>query len=129
MRSDLDDVSPEILAKTLNDFSKLCRSDNDKWWRRPNGRKLTRNDGELFMLMVSEVAEAMEGVRKDSMDDHLPHRKMVEVELADVLIRVFDYCGEHNLDIGGAFMEKRNYNAIRKDHSYAERSKPNGKKW
>jgi NTP pyrophosphatase (non-canonical NTP hydrolase) len=81
------------------------------------------------MLIVSEVAEAMEGVRKDLMDDHLPHRKMVVVELADVLIRVFDYCGEHNLDIGGALMEKRNYNTARKDHSYAARSKPNGKKW
>ena len=37
------------------------------------------------MLIVSEIAEAMEGERKDLMDDKLPHRKMAEVELADAL--------------------------------------------
>lgn len=38
-------------------------------------------------------AEAMEGERKGLMDDHLPHRPMAEVELADALIRLFDYAG------------------------------------
>ncbi|XUM19805.1 hypothetical protein ACRAVF_19255 [Bradyrhizobium oligotrophicum S58] len=44
------------------------------------------------MLIVSEIAEAMEGERKSLMDDHLPHRKMVEVELADTLILHFRLC-------------------------------------
>ena len=39
------------------------------------------------MLTISEIAEAMEGERKNLMDDHLPHRKMAEVEIADAYIR------------------------------------------
>jgi hypothetical protein len=35
----------------------------------------------------------MEGERKNLMDDHLPHRRSAEVELADALIRIFDYAG------------------------------------
>jgi hypothetical protein len=45
------------------------------------------------MLAVTEIAEATEGERKDIMDDHLPHRKMGEVELADALIRILDTGG------------------------------------
>lgn len=46
-----------------------------------------------LMLTVSEVAEAMEGDRKNLMDDKVPHRTMLEVELADVLIRTLDIGG------------------------------------
>lgn len=41
-------------------------------------------------LIHSEVSEALEGYRSDKMDDKLPHRKAIEVELADVIIRVGD---------------------------------------
>jgi len=62
-------------------------------------RRKDRNKGELLMLCVSELAEAMEGHRKDKMDDKLPHRKMAEVELADFLIRAFDMAGGLELDL------------------------------
>ena len=81
------------------------------------------------MLMVSELAEAMEGERKSLMDDKLPHRKMAEVELADALIRIFDYAAAYNYDIGGAFVEKMEYNAHREDHKHEARALSNGKKW
>lgn len=58
-----------------------------------------RNLGELLMLAVSELAEALEGHRKNRMDDHLPHRKMAEVELVDFLIRMFDVAGGLGLDL------------------------------
>ena len=46
------------------------------WWNDVNtGQPLERNKGELLMLMVSEIAEAMEGERKGLMDSHLPHGK------------------------------------------------------
>lgn len=80
-------------------------------------------------LIHSEVSEAMEGDRKDLMDDHLPHRKMVEVELADAVIRIFDLAGAMGLDIGGAMVEKLEYNAKRADHKPENRSKTNGKKY
>ncbi len=89
----------------------------------------TRNQGELLMLVVSEIAEAMEGVRKNLMDDKLPHRKMVEVELADAMIRMFDIAGALGLDLGGAIAEKRAFNASRADHKIENRLKENGKKF
>jgi NTP pyrophosphatase (non-canonical NTP hydrolase) len=79
--------------------------------------------------LPSEIAEAMEGERKDLQDDHLPHRKMAEVELADALIRIFDYAGEYGYDLDGAVSEKLEYNAKRQDHTFAARQAVNGKKW
>ena len=92
------------------------------------GKRIERNTGEVLMLMVTELAEAMEGYRKNLMDDHLPHRKMVEVELADCVIRIFDTCGAMGLDIGGAIQEKFHYNQKRADHKLENRQKPGGKK-
>lgn len=88
-----------------------------------------REKGTLLMLIVSEVAEAMEGERKDLMDDKLPHRKMAEVELADAVIRIFDYCGLHGYDIQSAVIEKMEYNLTRPDHKRENREKGGGKKW
>lgn len=89
----------------------------------------TRNTGELLCLVHSEISEAMEGDRKNLMDDKLPHRKMLEVELADALIRIFDIAGAKGLDLGGAIAEKRSYNAVRKDHKVENRIKDDGKKY
>lgn len=47
-------------------------------------------------LIMTELAEAVEGKRKGLMDDKLPHRKMVEVELADAVIRALDLCAAIN---------------------------------
>lgn len=86
-----------------------------------------RNTGELLMLCVSELAEAMEGHRKSLPDDKLPHRSMFEVELADCLIRIFDLAGARGLDLQGAYEEKMAYNAQRADHKIEQRLQPGGK--
>lgn len=100
------------------------------WWHDPHtGNRLDRNKGELICLMHSELSEAMEGARKGLMDDHLPHRKMEEVELADTIIRILDYAGGHGLDVGGALVEKLKFNVSRSDHKPSERVKEGGKKW
>lgn len=65
------------------------------WWTdlETGGRK-ERDTLELFALIHSELSEALEAHRKkDRMDDKLPHRKGVEVELADTVIRLFDFLG------------------------------------
>jgi len=85
--------------------------------------------GEKLMLVVSEISEAMEGHRKNLMDDKLPHREMIEVELADAVIRIADLAGAMNLDLGGAIAEKLEYNRHRPDHKVENRSLVNGKKY
>lgn len=83
--------------------------------------------GEKLMLIVSELAEAMEGHRKNLMDDHIPHRESIEVELADAVIRIFDLAGAMNLDMGGAITDKMQYNATRQDHKLENRRASGGK--
>jgi NTP pyrophosphatase (non-canonical NTP hydrolase) len=115
---------------TLNDYARECHQANMKWWQDlMTGQMITRNKGEMLMLVVSEIAEAMEGERKDLMDDKLPWRRSAEVELADALIRIFDYAAAHGYDLEGAYREKMAYNARRADHTPEERLKAGGKKW
>jgi len=117
-------------TEPLNRLSNICHNANEMWWLHPvTGARIDRNKGELLMLIVSELAEAMEGERKDLMDDHLPHRKMAEVELADTLIRIFDYAGAFGYDLDGAVREKLAYNAKRDDHKREARLTAGGKKW
>src|SRR5690625_2357183 len=88
-----------------------------------------REEGTMLALIHSEVSEAMEGFRKNLMDDHLTHRKMAEVELADAVIRIFDLAGSQGFDIGSAMMEKLLYNTQREDAKPENRAKKNGKKF
>lgn len=78
-------------------------------------------------LSHSELSEAMEGHRKGLMDDKLPHRSMLEVELADAVIRIADLAGAMNLDLGAAIAEKMAYNAVRPDHKLEARMGAGGK--
>lgn len=88
-----------------------------------------REIGTLIALCHSELSEALEGARKDLNDDHLPHRKMIEVELADCIIRILDMAGALNLDVAGAIADKHHYNANRADHKRENRKGYGGKKF
>lgn len=63
---------------------------NRKWWFDEKGNRLPRNMDTHFMLMTSELSEAMEAFRKNKKDDHLPQFDGVVVELADFVIRLAD---------------------------------------
>lgn len=79
-------------------------------------------------LIHSEISEALEGVRKDKQDDHLPAFSSFEVELADALIRIFDLAGGSELRLGAALAAKLEYNAQWADHKPENRSAAGGKK-
>lgn len=117
-------------GQQINDLAAAIHQLNQTWWHHPRtGKRLKRNKGEMIALMHSELSEALEAVRKDLMDDKLPHRKGEEVEMADAVIRIMDYCAAHGLDLGGAMVEKLAYNAQRPDHKPANRLKKGGKKF
>ena len=99
------------------------------WWTDlDTGESLIgKNTPEKLMLIVTEVAEAMEGHRKGLQDEKLPHRPMIEVELADAVIRIADLAGSLGLDLGGAIAEKMAFNATREDHRPEVRRLAGGK--
>lgn len=103
------------------------------WWIDPKtGESITSNPycfSNKLMLTVSELSEAMEGDRKNLMDDKLPHRTMREVELADAVIRIFDLAGAYGMDLGGAVSEKLAFNSTRADHRLENRIKDGGKSY
>lgn len=84
---------------------------------------------EKLCLTHSEISEGMEGLRKNLMDDKLTHRPMLEVEMADAIIRMLDLSGALGFDIEGAIMEKLEFNKNRPDHKPENRNKENGKKF
>lgn len=81
------------LIEDAFDFCDLCHDAAREagWWTDlSTGQPVRRNTGEILMLAVSEITEAVEAWEHRLMDDKLPHRRGVEVELADFCIRTFD---------------------------------------
>lgn len=105
-----------VIARKLYNSAK-----NAGWHDNP------RNLGTGIALIHSEVSEALEAGRKDLNDDHLPHRKGLEVELADALIRILDESMLRGVDVAGAMQEKHTYNQSREDHKRENRAKVGGK--
>lgn len=99
------------------------------WWNDlRTGEAIEKPVSELLMQIVGEIAEGWEGFRKGLMDDKLPHRKMLEVELADTVIRIFDAAGGLGFNLGGAISEKMEFNERREDHKREHRLAEGGKK-
>jgi len=121
-------ATPELQAYVL-DF--MCGDIYNKnlaagWWDQADNPLVVPTK---LMLIVSEIAEAMEGHRKSLKDDKLPDEDMLGVELADVLIRVFDLCGFLGIDVGTLLLKKAAFNANRADHKPENRAATNGKKY
>lgn len=118
------------MNEVINELRDFCYNESlTAGWHTDlaTGELKDRNKAEMICLIHSELSEAMEGERKDLMDDHLPSRPMAEVEMADAVIRIMDYCGRWGYDIGGAITEKLEYNRNRADHKIENRVKDGGK--
>ena len=80
------------------------------FWERP------RNDGELIALMHSELSEALEetrGIGGPHESEHIPGFTGLEEEMADLVLRVMDFCVGRGCDLPAALIAKMKYNATR----------------
>lgn len=122
------------MPNTLNEFCDLAVN---------NAKKkgfIDVNIPTQLMLIVTEVSEAMEDHRKGlkpdefiyttadgvtySSEDSLFHVELngphpqkpcgIPSEIADIVIRCFDFCGRYGIDLDRAVSEKMSYNATRK---------------
>lgn len=126
----MNDLESDV-AKGIDALLDLAHTTarNAGWYHDPQtGLAIDRNFGEVVALMHSELSEALEAHRKDLMDDKLPHRSGIEVEFADLFIRVADTAAALGLDLAGAIIEKNRYNGGRADHKLEVR-RAGGKKY
>jgi len=126
MNSDV--VIFDIQAYEITDVSEQIHSANKKWWTDMDPKN-PKDVTVKLALVVTEVSEAIEGVRKGLMDDKLPQYEMVDVEIADAIIRLLDLAGARGIDIGWIIRDKLNYNAVRVDHTQEHRDAEGGKKF
>jgi NTP pyrophosphatase (non-canonical NTP hydrolase) len=71
-------------------------------------------DQACMARIMGEVGEAVEAMRHGNpASEKIPSHSHVEEELADTLIRIFDYCGMKGYDLGGAVVAKMEHNSGR----------------
>ena len=76
-------------------------------WRKKKGFKTSwKNMPEKLMLVVTELAEAMEAIRKDDGQNF-------NEEIADTFIRLLDICGSVGIDIEDEIKSKMAVNEKR----------------
>ena len=101
----------------LNELAqKIVKGTKEKgFWDNPENQ-----DSEKFLLMVTEISEAIEEIRAGHARDEVYYNETnvskpegVPIELADCLIRILDYCGQWDIDIDMAVQEKMTYNINR----------------
>jgi len=112
-----DEPAPPAPPLTLNDLRDLCYASAKAHGFYDIG---LRNLGEQLMLIVTELAEAMEEVRlkpreglRVGLSDPEGKPCGFPSEIADVFIRLFDLCGSLGIDIEAAVDAKMAYNLNR----------------
>jgi NTP pyrophosphatase (non-canonical NTP hydrolase) len=102
-------------------IKELCKKahriavDKGFWLVTPSGHVAQRNTSELLMLIVSELGEACEALRKNQRQISKVewYKDTFEDEIADVFIRLGDMCEAMGIDIEWQIKKKMEYNQTR----------------
>ena len=111
--SRLADLQQDVVSPTIPHIAELCQriSKIKGFWEEGE----TRNKAEMIALMHSELSEALEALRIDENEysQKATGCTILEEEMADVVIRVFDFCHGFNLKLTKAILNKMEYNFSR----------------
>lgn len=73
-------------------------------------------------LMCTEISEGAEAIIEEKhSDDHCPQLPALDAEMADLAIRMFHFCGEHNIELGSSVAIKHDYNT-RRPHMHGKKA-------
>lgn len=113
---ELDDL-PDFYVGDLNSWVDICHGMAlSKGWHDMDLPE--RSFGDIIALIHSELSEALEEYRAGHDPQEIYGQvdgkpEGIPIELADVLIRIFDYCGKAGIDLQEAVNLKVKYNETR----------------
>ena len=103
----------------MGEITNLCReiyleNVEKEFWEHGPSENLDFLAATKLALIHAEVSEALEALRKgDEYDKHLPMYPAYSVELADIVIRVFDLAGWEGIPLGEVIQAKLAFNKTR----------------